>query len=73
MPKCRFNELWLQDPRYSKWIERDPKSMHSALCKFCKGKSVDIKTMGTSALNSHMKGKHHCELVKMREHSGGDD
>ena len=71
MPNCRFNELWLQDARFSKWIAKDPKSVNSALCRFCKGKSIDIKTMGASALNSHMKGKRHCELVKMHEHSGG--
>ena len=71
MPNCRFNELWLPDPRFSKWIAKNPKNVNFALCRFCKGKAIYIKMMGTSALNSHMKGKHHCDLVKMHEESGG--
>ena len=71
MPNCRFNELWLPDPRFSKWIAKNPKNVNFALCRFCRGKAIDIKMMGTSALNGHMKDKHHCELVKMHEESGG--
>ena len=31
MPNCRFNELWLQDQRFAKWVARDPNSVNSAL------------------------------------------
>ena len=60
---CLFQTKWKSDPQFKDWIQETDNS-HSAYCKLCK-KNVDIKTMGRTALTSHMKGKKHLEIFKV--------
>ena len=52
---CLFQTKWKSDPQFKDWIKETDNS-HSAYCKLCI-KNVDIKTMGRTALTSHVKGK----------------
>ena len=61
---CVFKQVWLKDERFGAWIGRD-KNCSRARCNIC-NKSMDISTMGTSALRSHMKGDKHKNLVTLR-------
>ncbi|GFO10721.1 peptidase m20 domain-containing protein 2 [Plakobranchus ocellatus] len=56
-----FQDSWLQDPCFSGWLKRSS-SNSEAHCSICK-KNFDFKSMGRSALVSHMKGKKHLSLV----------
>lgn len=52
--KCSFQNKWLSDERFSKWIKK--KDEETAECKYCQ-KEFNISNMGESALTSHIKGK----------------
>ena len=41
------------------------KNDHYAECVLC-SKEIDLSTMGANALDSHAKGKKHCDIVKNR-------
>ena len=58
--KCRFQDGWVTNPAYAKWIARAP-SDGDAVCRYCK-KSFDVSNMGESALRSHAKSKKHIDL-----------
>ena len=62
---CVFKEKWLKNVKFNKWIARD-KDCTRAYCTVCH-RSVDLSTMGTSALRSHMKGIKHKELVALNK------
>ena len=53
--KCIFNDSWLTDSRFSKWLKKSH-AKSKAYCNLC-GKDFDISNMGISALNSHSVGK----------------
>ena len=61
MPGCVFQDKWLSDDMYRIWICKE-KCMNSAFCKLCQ-KSIDLSTMGKSALDSHAKGKKHKDMI----------
>ena len=58
---CHFQTEWLSMPEYREWIQRS-KNASVAVCKLC-NKTLDISTMGTSALRSHMRGTKHAQAV----------
>lgn len=60
--KCKFQDAWLSDPQYNKWIERGSSSSE-AKCKACK-KTFAVQNMGEAAVKSHMKSKKHVDAVK---------
>ena len=53
--KCIFNDSWLTDSRFSKWLKKSH-AKSKAYCNLC-GNDFDISNMGISALNSHSVGK----------------
>ena len=59
---CFFRAEWRLDDRFKKWIMQDS-SKQRARCIFC-DKSIDISSMGTSALRSHARGEKHQLLIK---------
>ena len=59
---CSFKEEWLQDRDLKKWIQKVPGNQHGALCILCK-KTVDITTMGKTALSSHASSNKHRTLI----------
>ena len=59
---CSFKEEWLQDRGLRKWIKKVPGNQHGALCILCK-KTVDITTMGKTALSSHASSQKHRTLI----------
>ena len=58
MVGCTFQEKWRFIDKYAAWIESDPTSQTRARCKLCR-KSIDLSSMGESALGSHAKGMKH--------------
>lgn len=62
---CVFNLNWLQDSRFSDWLEKH-ESRTSANCKFCR-KVIDVSNMGIAALVSHSKGMKHKQIVSGRQ------
>ena len=50
-----FQEEWLTNKKCKLWIAKTSQ-IHIARYTFCK-KDIDISTMGSSALDSHSKGK----------------
>ena len=56
-----FNFSWLGIPEYANWLISTNDS-GSAGCKYCKS-TFTLSNMGKRALDSHMKGKRHKELV----------
>ena len=50
--------------KYKLWLAKG-KNDHYAKCVLC-SKEIDLSTMGANALDSHAKGKKHCDIVKNR-------
>ena len=70
MPGCVFQAKWLTDPELNCLVKRDS-NIHAAFCRFC-NKSIDLTTMGRTALVSHMKGRKHTDRLKQAfSHSQG--
>ena len=59
--ECKFLMNWLKDSKYRNWLTY-AKDIKVAKCKLCMC-ILDVRTMGKSALDSHMKGMKHKKLV----------
>ena len=59
---CKFLMKWLEDKKYRRWLTY-AKSSKVAKCQLCMS-TIDVRTMGKAALDCHMKGKKHKDLVK---------
>ena len=60
MPKIHiryFNDQWIDNPRFSSWIEKYTKRTN-AKCHICQ-KIIDLSTMAVSSLIAHAGGKKH--------------
>lgn len=67
--KCiSFQSSWLSDEEFKSWLARDPSSQHKARCIFCHGptatNTINIQSMGRTALLSHAKGEKHKEFLR---------
>ena len=60
-----FQEAWLQNPKFSTWIQQTA-IQTEAKCKLC-CKTIDLSNMGTRALESHAQSAKH---VKLNNESG---
>ena len=60
--KYRFQDGWVTDHLYARWIGRAT-SDGDAICRYCK-KSFEVSNMGESALRSHSKSKKHIDLCE---------
>lgn len=58
MGKCVFNDLWLQNPKYGKWLRKDSGNDYSAFCTVCM-KTFKLGTMGVRAVESHQISERH--------------
>lgn len=56
MGKCRFNDNWLDDEKYSSWLQKTTE--YEVRCRLFK-KTIQLGTMGCKALDAHMKGEKH--------------
>ena len=52
---CVFQDGWLSNEKYRKWIRKSQKKESCFVCN----KNFDISVMGSSALDSHASGKKH--------------
>ena len=55
--KYKFQDLWLEDEEWKKWLRRG-NDKYSAFCCFCK-KTFDISHSGVNCVKAHAKGKKH--------------
>ena len=53
---CVFNDHWLDNEKYKKWLKQDESNKRKAYCTACK-KTIDLGSMGEGAIMSHAKGK----------------
>lgn len=60
---CTFNTAWSEMTNYKDWIQPDT-DKNRAWCKVC-SKSIMLKTMGVTALDSHRRGSKHKEKIKI--------
>lgn len=63
-----FQDSWTKDPLFKDWLRCGSENKFEAFCICCR-KSIDCKTMGRSALVSHMKGKKHMALASVKADS----
>ena len=56
--KCKFQDCWLGDEKYQKWIRK--RDDNTASCTYC-WKEISINNMGEPALKSHLLSKKHIE------------
>jgi len=59
---CTFQDKWASDPIYKDWLQRIKEKPNFAFCKLC-DKTIDLATMGHSALKSHTRGQKHKERI----------
>ena len=59
-----FNDSWLADERFKKWLKKVPEDSVKALCILCNNKKIDIANMGVSALVSLESFKKHSDKEK---------
>ena len=59
---CTFKHVWFTESTFKDWIEKIPINERSARCKLCK-KTLDISSMGKTALTSHSEGAKHKFLI----------
>ena len=59
-------QSWFCNPKYSMWVSKDASNTSKAYCKLCY-KTIDLKSGGSNALDSHQKGQKHQELEKARK------
>ena len=67
-----FQEDWLTKEEFKSWVKKAEKKSQKAYCVLC-SKTIDIGNGGSSALESHQKGKTHNELfTKMNDNRIGN-
>ena len=59
-----FNDIWLADERFKRWLKKVPGDLTKALCILC-NKKIDITNIGVSALVSHKSFKKHSDKEKV--------
>ena len=58
----RFQQSWKHDQLFKDWVEEVSKDKYAAYCRLCKN-TLDVRSMGRTALKSHAKGKKHKEAL----------
>ena len=59
-----FNDIWLADECFKRWLKKVPGDSTKALCILC-NKKIDIANIGVSALVSHKSFKKHSDKEKV--------
>ena len=62
--KCSFNACWLTKTEYKSWLREVKGDLHKAFCVVCK-KTINLTSMGESALRSHSSGTKHQTSMKL--------
>ena len=60
-----FNDSWLADEHFKRWLKKVPGDSTKALCILCDNKKIDIANMWVSALVSHKSFKKHSNKEKV--------
>ena len=64
--KSMFQESWFCNPKYSLWVSKYTSNTSKAYCKLCY-ETIDLKSGGSNALDSHQKGQKHQELENAKK------
>lgn len=56
--QCFYNNKWQHDPQYKGWVSALKADKRKTLCQWC-DRTIDISSMGESALKSHSKSEKH--------------
>lgn len=56
--QCLYNKKWERDPQYKGWVSAFKADKRKALCQWC-DRTIDVSSMGESALKSHSKSEKH--------------
>ena len=61
-----FQADWLSNESYKLWVRKIADNPNNAYCILCK-RTIDITTGGSTALDSHQRGKKHSEIVQKQK------
>lgn len=61
--KCKFNDFWLSDGNFQKWLLPVKGNVYQGYCKICSSK-FDVSHSGISCVRSHAKGSKHISRVE---------
>lgn len=56
--QCLYNKKWERNPQYKGWVSALKADKRRALCQWC-DRTIDVSSMGESALKSHSKSEKH--------------
>lgn len=59
--KAKFQDIWVNDDRYSQWVQKCD-DLYSARCKVC-SKIISVAGLGVKALDKHAEGIKHKQRV----------
>ena len=62
--KTYFQDSWLKDPKFRKWLKKHTTNKTKFRCKLCQNKEMTLSNMGTSALTSHAKSSCHIKVIQ---------
>lgn len=63
--KFHFQHDWLQDEKYSSWLQKDD-SAEKARCKIC-SESFSVTSLGLTTLKVYASGKKHSDRVPKKD------
>ena len=56
--QCLYNKKWERDLQYKGWVSAFKADKRKAMCQWC-DRTIDVSSMGESALKSHSKSENH--------------
>lgn len=65
MGKCKFSQLWLDDPSFRDWLKPVMGNDREAFCKVCK-KTINLTWNGITAVKSHGASTVHQQRIRAR-------
>lgn len=68
--KCSFNACWLTKTEYKSWLREVKGDLYKVFCVVCK-KTMNLTSMGESALRSHSSGTKHQASMKLDRSTAG--
>ena len=65
MGKCKFSQLWVDDPLYKDWLKPVMGNDREAFCSVCK-KTINVTWNGITAIKSHSGSAIHQQRLRVR-------
>ena len=66
--KAKFQDIWLQNAKYSLWLQKCADDLSSAKCKVC-SKIISVGGLGVKALEIHAQGSKHQQRMPVNNNT----